>query len=106
MTSTTVSQEIAEILYNIDPATKVSQEVTEVIASYAPPLRLSQTVIEVIYLPMPLDYGLSFMRAWDSVNNNFVYWLATMPTANPVATNPSFSSIGNLISKTIIYNEV
>ena len=103
-----ITQEVTEVLYEIDPKAKITQEVAEYIATYNFPARLSQIVIEVIYIPMPLDYGLCFMRAWDSVNDNFVYWLTTTPPENPTTTNPQFSAISNLVSRTIIvhFNDV
>jgi len=54
MTASRVSQEVTEVLYEIDSKAKITQEVTEVLYEIDPKAKITQEVIEVLY---PINYS-------------------------------------------------
>lgn len=51
----------------------------------------------------PISY---FMRAWDTVNGNWVYWKTLVPSNPPMITTPSMSGVGNLVQTAIVHQIV
>jgi len=44
-----------------------------------------------------------FMRAWDTGNNQFVYWDTAVPKDKPVTTSPVMSNVNNLINIAVVH---
>ena len=66
---------------------------------YLTALILGVSVVEYGTAPLTLTY---FMRAWDTVNLEYVFWVGSSPSVAPIATIPSMSSASNLVDYNII----